>query len=98
MNKNRVNGTVDELVGSAKRKAGSITHNTHLHVEGIAQQGKGKVESALGKVQEAIKDAAGNGGVHVDGHVSLALKTWLGKDESGNTSDPLSDAYRTKES
>ena len=57
MNKQRLNGALDEVVGSAKRKAGEWTDNTLLQVEGIAQQAKGKIESAFGK----IKDQANEG-------------------------------------
>jgi uncharacterized protein YjbJ (UPF0337 family) len=49
MNKDQVNGTVDELVGSAKHKAGDLTGDVHLQVEGMAQQVKGKVENAWGR-------------------------------------------------
>jgi uncharacterized protein YjbJ (UPF0337 family) len=91
-----MNGTVDQLLGSAKRKVGSITNNTHLQVEGIAQQGKGKVESALGKAQDAIKDGVAKAKQHIDGHVSVGLKKSPGKVESAKTMEPLSGAYRAK--
>jgi uncharacterized protein YjbJ (UPF0337 family) len=53
MNNDRIKGTIDEVVGSAKRKAGGLTGNTPLQVKGIAQQVKGKLENALGKVKDA---------------------------------------------
>jgi uncharacterized protein YjbJ (UPF0337 family) len=56
MNQDRVNGTIDEAVGSAKRKAGQLTGNTPLQVKGMAQQVKGKVENTLGKAKEALRD------------------------------------------
>jgi uncharacterized protein YjbJ (UPF0337 family) len=96
MNKNRMNGTVDELVGSAKRKAGGITHSPKLQVEGIAQQGKGKVESALGKAQDAIKDAVGTTELSIDGQVRVGMKRTSGKGEPARRIVPLSDAYRAK--
>ena len=40
MNKDRVNGTIDKVVGSAKQKAGKLTGNTQLQIKGIAQQVK----------------------------------------------------------
>lgn len=55
MNKDRVKGTIDEVVGNAKRKAGGLTGNTPLQVKGIAQQAKGKIESAVGKSKDAIR-------------------------------------------
>ena len=45
MNKDRVKGTVDEVVGSAKKKVGEWTGDMQLQVEGIAQQVKGKLEN-----------------------------------------------------
>ncbi|MDR3771808.1 MAG: CsbD family protein [Terracidiphilus sp.] len=38
MNKDRVSGTIDEMVGSARRKAGELTDDIQLRVEGAAQQ------------------------------------------------------------
>ncbi len=57
MNKDRVNGTIDKVVGSAKRTAGKLTGNTPLQIKGIAQQVKGKLESTLGKAKEAVRQA-----------------------------------------
>jgi uncharacterized protein YjbJ (UPF0337 family) len=57
MNSNRVNGKVDEVLGSIKRRAGGITGNTPLQVKGIAQQVKGKAESTLGKAQDRVRGA-----------------------------------------
>jgi uncharacterized protein YjbJ (UPF0337 family) len=56
MNRDRVKGTIDELVGSTKRKAGELTGNTPLQVKGIAQQAKGKIENTLGKTKDAIRE------------------------------------------
>jgi uncharacterized protein YjbJ (UPF0337 family) len=56
MNSNQVNGTVDEVVGSIKRKAGKLTGNTQLQVKGIAQQAKGKIESVVGNAKDMARD------------------------------------------
>jgi uncharacterized protein YjbJ (UPF0337 family) len=71
MNNDRVKGTFDEVVGSAKRKAGEITGNTRLEVEGIAQQVKGSVENVWGKTKEAVHDAIDNIEMHIDTHVEV---------------------------
>ena len=55
MNKDRVKGTIDEMVGSAKRGAGKLTGNTPLQVKGMAQQVKGKLENTLGKAKDAVR-------------------------------------------
>jgi uncharacterized protein YjbJ (UPF0337 family) len=55
MNRNRVNGTIDEMVGSAKQTAGKLTGNAPLQVRGVAQQVKGKLENTLGKAKDAVR-------------------------------------------
>jgi len=57
MDSNRVKGTVDELVGAAKKNAGKLTGNTRLQIEGTAQQVKGKLENAAGKTKDAVRGA-----------------------------------------
>jgi uncharacterized protein YjbJ (UPF0337 family) len=61
MDKGRVKGTIDEVVGGAKRKVGNLTGDTSTEVKGAAQQIKGKVENAVGKLKDAgrgVKDDA----------------------------------------
>ena len=74
MNKDRVKGMMDEVAGSAKRKAGELTDNPKLRAEGIAQQVKGKAEGAWGLAKEAVSDAIEGTEVHLDAHVKLGLK------------------------
>ena len=57
MNKERVKGAIDENVGSAKRHLGNLTGNTRTQVEGAVQQLKGKAETAVGKLKDAVRDA-----------------------------------------
>jgi uncharacterized protein YjbJ (UPF0337 family) len=42
MDKLRVKGAIDEVVGSAKRHAGNLTGNTGIQARGAVQQVKGK--------------------------------------------------------
>ena len=74
MNKDRMNGIIDEVAGSAKRKAGEVTDNTKLQVEGMVQQAKGKVETAWGKSKDAVRDAVKNTELHLDAHVKVGAK------------------------
>jgi uncharacterized protein YjbJ (UPF0337 family) len=69
-----MNGIIDEVAGSAKRKAGELTDNPKLRAEGMVQQVKGKVEGAWGKAKEAVHDAIEGTEVHLDAHVKLGLK------------------------
>jgi len=57
MDKDRVRGTIDELVGSTKRQVGELTGNPFTQVEGAAQQIKGKIENAIGELKDAGRDA-----------------------------------------
>ena len=74
MNKDRVKGMIDEVAGSAKRKAGELTDNPKLRAEGMAQQVKGKAEGAWGMAKEAVRDVIEGTEVHLDAHVKLGLK------------------------
>ena len=57
MNKDRINGAVDETVGRAKRKLGEVTGNPGQQVEGALQELKGKAETAAGKLEDAVHNA-----------------------------------------
>lgn len=58
MNQDQVKGAIDEVVGSAKRKAGELTGDTKPQVKGIAQQVKGKLENTWGKAKDAVQQAS----------------------------------------
>jgi uncharacterized protein YjbJ (UPF0337 family) len=75
VNKDRVNGTIDKTVGSAKRMVGELTGNTTLQIEGMGQQVMGKVENAVGKTKDAVQDAMTNAQLHVDAHATAGLET-----------------------
>jgi uncharacterized protein YjbJ (UPF0337 family) len=75
VNKDRVKGTIDEVVGGAKRKAGELTGNNKLQAEGMTQQVKGKVENAWGRTKDAVSDAVKDGRLHIDTRVELNLGT-----------------------
>ena len=60
MDKDRVKGTINEVVGNAKRHIGNVTGNTGTQVEGAAQQVKGKVQNAWGKTKDAARDVQAN--------------------------------------
>lgn len=69
MNKDRANGTIDELVGTARRRAGELTDDIQIQVEGMAQQVKGKVENAWGKAKDAVRAANEEAAVQLRPHV-----------------------------
>jgi uncharacterized protein YjbJ (UPF0337 family) len=57
MNKDQVQGTVNDAAGRAKRQVGEWTGDSNAQAEGAAQQVKGKVQKAWGNVKEAAQDA-----------------------------------------
>jgi len=57
MNKNTAKGVVDEVAGRAKRQAGEWTNNSSAQVKGGTQEIVGKLEKALGGLQDAAEDA-----------------------------------------
>ena len=57
MDKDRIKGKMDDAAGRAKRQVGEWTGDTKTQAEGAAQQVKGKVENAWGKVKDAARDA-----------------------------------------
>jgi uncharacterized protein YjbJ (UPF0337 family) len=71
MDSDRVKGTVDEILGKAKRGIGELTGDTKLKVEGIAQQVKGKMENAWGQTKDAVRDANQETCVHHDPQVHV---------------------------
>jgi uncharacterized protein YjbJ (UPF0337 family) len=74
MNKDRMKGTIDEVVGSAKRKAGELTGDNQLQLKGMIQQAKGTVENAWGKTKDAAREAVEDTRLHIDTHVELTYK------------------------
>jgi uncharacterized protein YjbJ (UPF0337 family) len=70
MNKNQVKGKIDEVVGTAKRKTGEWTGNSHTEIKGIAQELRGKVETAAGNAETVIDKTKSD----VTTHVKSALK------------------------
>ncbi len=57
MNKDRVKGKIDEIVGRAKSHVGNVTGDSRTQVEGAVQQVKGKVEIVVGKLKDAAREA-----------------------------------------
>ena len=60
MDKDRVVGTINDVVGGAKRKGGNLTGDTRTQVDGAVQQVKGKVQNSWGQAKDAARDAQAN--------------------------------------
>jgi uncharacterized protein YjbJ (UPF0337 family) len=56
MDKDRIEGKVDDVKGRVKRQVGEWTGDTDMQVEGAADQVKGKTQNAWGKMKDAARD------------------------------------------
>jgi uncharacterized protein YjbJ (UPF0337 family) len=55
MDKDRMKGSTTSVGGKAKEAAGNLTGDSKLQGEGKMDQAKGKVQSAIGGMKDAIK-------------------------------------------
>ena len=60
MDKNRVEGSGDQLKGNIKEGVGKLTGDQKLQAEGHGDQAGGKIKNAVGGAVDAVKDAAGD--------------------------------------
>jgi uncharacterized protein YjbJ (UPF0337 family) len=60
MNKDELDGKIDQLKGKVKQATGDLTDDEQLHDEGVVDEASGDVQEGLGrgrrKVGEAIED------------------------------------------
>jgi uncharacterized protein YjbJ (UPF0337 family) len=66
MDKNRVEGSGDQLKGNIKEGVGHLTGDEKLKHEGKADQVGGKVKNAVGGAVDSVKDAASDAKHAVD--------------------------------
>ena len=57
MNKDRVEGSLEQAKGKVKEVAGKVTGDSKLQSEGKAQQVAGKVQNAVGGIKDSVKEA-----------------------------------------
>lgn len=57
MDKDRIEGKMDDVKGRVKRQVGEWTGDKDLQAEGTADQAKGKAQNAFGKLKDAGRDA-----------------------------------------
>ena len=56
MDKDRVEGKIEDLKGRVKRQVGEWTGDGKTQSEGAAEQAKGKIQNAWGKAKDAGRD------------------------------------------
>jgi len=57
VDKDRVEGTINEIAGRARRQVGEWTGDTDAQIEGLAQEVKGKAQKTWGDVKDAVHAA-----------------------------------------
>ncbi|RYB07224.1 CsbD family protein [Lichenibacterium ramalinae] len=57
MDKNRIEGALDQAKGTVKEAIGKVTGNDRLEAEGTADKVAGKAKGAVGEAKDAVKDA-----------------------------------------
>jgi len=60
MDKDRVEGKIEDLKGRVKRQVGEWTGDGKTQSEGAAEQAKGKIQNAWGKMKDAGRDVLDN--------------------------------------
>ena len=57
MDKNRVAGSIEEVKGAAKVAIGQAIGDAKLQSDGKSDQAEGKIQNAVGGVNDAVRDA-----------------------------------------
>lgn len=57
MNKDELNGKVDQIKGRVKQGAGDATDNDQLRDEGVADEASGDVQEGFGKARRKVGEA-----------------------------------------
>jgi len=57
MNRDELDGKLDQAKGEAKQAFGHATNNERLHDEGVADEASGKVQEGFGKARRKVGDA-----------------------------------------
>jgi uncharacterized protein YjbJ (UPF0337 family) len=55
MNKNRVEGSAKQVLGSVKETVGKLLGDAKLTAEGQADKAAGKIQNAIGGAKDALK-------------------------------------------
>jgi uncharacterized protein YjbJ (UPF0337 family) len=57
MNKDRIEGSIEQAKGKAKEVAGKVTGDSKLEGEGKAQKTGGKIQNAVGGLKDTVKES-----------------------------------------
>jgi uncharacterized protein YjbJ (UPF0337 family) len=57
MDKDRIEGSLEQAKGKAKEVAGQVTGDAKLETEGTAQKTAGKIQNAVGGFKDKVREA-----------------------------------------
>jgi uncharacterized protein YjbJ (UPF0337 family) len=57
MDKDRIEGSIEQAKGKVKEIAGKVTGDTKTEAEGKAQQGAGTIQNAIGGLKDTAREA-----------------------------------------
>ena len=57
MDKNRIEGSIKEIKGAAKEAVGKVVGDAKLQSDGKADKAVGKIQNAVGGLNDAVSDA-----------------------------------------
>jgi uncharacterized protein YjbJ (UPF0337 family) len=57
MDKDRIEGSANQVKGAIKQAAGKATGDSKLRAEGAADKAKGKLQNMVGGAKDALRDA-----------------------------------------
>jgi len=60
MDKDRIEGSAYQVKGAIKQGAGKLTGDAKLQAEGAADKAKGKLQNAVGGMNDTLRDASKN--------------------------------------
>ncbi len=58
MDKNRIEGSIKEVKGAAKEAIGKVVGDAKLQSDGKTEKAVGKIQNAVGGLNDAVSDAA----------------------------------------
>ncbi|HEV2960668.1 MAG TPA: CsbD family protein [Candidatus Angelobacter sp.] len=66
MDKDRIEGKLEDVGGRVERQVGEWTGDKKLESEGAAHQVKGKIQHAVGKAKDKLRDVADDANKKID--------------------------------
>jgi uncharacterized protein YjbJ (UPF0337 family) len=57
MNRDEIDGKVDQVKGKVKQAAGDLSDDQRLHDEGVADEASGDVQEGFGKARRKVGEA-----------------------------------------